>query len=131
VVVNAAGEVLGFNSKLLIGASTLSVEEVTAHIKDLKGLAIASHIDREGFSLMGQLGFIPPHLPLDALEVSPRTTIAEAKTRFQPVLPVTCSSDAHTVEDIGTGATTFYIEEGTTREIKKAFQGEDGRRIIH
>jgi predicted metal-dependent phosphoesterase TrpH len=131
VVVNAEGEVLGFNSKLLIGATTLTIEEVTAHIKELDGLAIAAHIDREGFSLLGQLGFIPPHLPLDALEVSPRTTMAEAKARFQPVLPMTCSSDAHTVEDIGKGSTTFYIEEGTTHELKKAFRGEEGRRIIH
>lgn len=131
VVVNADGEVLGFNSKLLIGASTLSIEEVTAHIKELDGLAIAAHIDREGFSLLGQLGFIPPHLPLDALEVSPRTSIAEAKARFQPELPLTCSSDAHTVEDIGKGSTNFYIEEGTTRELKKAFRGEEGRRVIH
>jgi hypothetical protein len=58
VVVNEKGEVLRFNQKLLIGASTLTVEEVVQAIHSLNGLAIASHIDREGFSITGQLGFI-------------------------------------------------------------------------
>jgi len=131
VVVNAGGEVLHFNPKLLIGASTLSIEEVVTHIKALDGLAIASHIDREGFSLIGQLGFVPDHLEIDALEISPRTTLEEARERFQPRLPLTCASDAHYLDDIGTGYTTFYIEDRTTREIKKALRGEDGRRISH
>jgi len=131
VVVNAEGEVLGFNSKLLIGASTLSIEEVTAHIKALDGLAVAAHIDRQGFSLLGQLGFIPPELPLDALEISPRTTFAKAQAEYNPRLPLTCSSDAHTVPDIGTGYTTFLLKDRSTGEIKKALRGEEGRRIIH
>lgn len=131
VVVNAEGEVLHFNQKLLIGASTLTIEEVTEHIKSRNGLAIASHIDREGFSLLGQLGFIPDHLSLDALEISPRITFSEAKKKFQPQLPLTCASDAHYLEDIGAGYTTFYIAEGTAREIRKAFQNQEGRRILH
>jgi len=131
VVVNAGGEVLHFNPKLLIGASTLSIEEVVTHIKALDGLAIASHIDREGFSLIGQLGFVPDHLEIDALEISPRTTLEDAEERFQPRLPLTCASDAHYLDDIGTGYTTFYIEDRTTREIRKALRGEDGRKISH
>jgi PHP family Zn ribbon phosphoesterase len=131
VVVNAEGEVLAFNPRLLIGATTFTVEEVVKHIKSLNGLAIASHIDREGFSLVGQLGFIPEDLDLDALEISPRITREEAESRFRPRLPLTCSSDAHYPRDIGAGYTTFFIKEGTTLEIKKAFLEEDGRRILH
>lgn len=131
VVVNAEGEVLSFNNKLLIGASTLTVEEVVENIHTLEGLAIASHIDREGFSLLGQLGFIPDHLDLDALEISHHTTYAEARQRYNPRLPLTCASDAHYVSDIGKGFTTFYIYDGTVKEIKKALLEEDGRRIIH
>ncbi len=131
VVVNAEGEVLHFNPRLLIGASSLSIEEVTDHIKALDGLAIASHIDREGFSLLGQLGFVPEHLALDALEISPRISFEEAEQRFHPELPLTCASDAHYLDDIGTGYTTFFIEDRTTREIRRALRNEDGRRISH
>lgn len=131
VVVNAEGEVLSFNNKLLIGASTLPVEDVVKAIHALNGLAIASHIDREGFSLIGQLGFIPEGLDLDALEISPAISYEEAMLRFNPPYPLTCASDAHFVEDIGKGYTSFYIAEGTIGEIKKALMNADGRKIIH
>jgi PHP family Zn ribbon phosphoesterase len=131
VVVNAEGDVLSFNNKLLIGASTLPVEEVVKVIHELNGLAIASHIDREGFSLIGQLGFIPEGLNLDALEISPATSFEEAKQRFGSSYPLTCASDAHFIRDIGKGYTSFYIEEGTIEEIRKALMNADGRKIIH
>ena len=131
VVVNEKGEVLRFNNKLLIGASTLSVEEVVQAIHSLEGLAIASHIDREGFSLISQLGFIPNDLDLDALEISPHISQQEAIDRFQPALPLTCSSDAHFLEEIGRCCTSFYIEKATTQEIKMAFLNKKGRKILN
>ena len=42
------GSVVGRNTHLLIGATTLSLERVVEAIRDLGGVAIASHIDREG-----------------------------------------------------------------------------------
>ena len=131
VVVNEMGEVLRFNKRLLIGASTLTIEEVVEAIHALNGLAIASHIDREGFSLIGQLGFIPEHLALDALEISPKISYEEALAKFDPPFPLICSSDAHFLEDIGSGFTSFYMEKATTDEIRRALLHEDGRRIIH
>jgi len=59
VIVNIRGEVLGFNKKLLIGASNLTVDEAVRTIHSLNGLAIAAHIDRDSFSLISQLGFVP------------------------------------------------------------------------
>jgi PHP family Zn ribbon phosphoesterase len=131
VVVNAEGEVLRFNNKLLIGASTLSVNEVVQTIHSLEGLAIAAHVDREGFSITGQLGFIPTDLGLDALEISSHTPYEKAKDRFDPVFPLTTSSDAHYIEDIGKVSTVFYIENSTTEEIKKALMNLDGRKILN
>lgn len=131
VVVNEKGEVLRFNPKLLIGASTLSVEEVTETIHSLQGLTIAAHIDREGFSLVGQLGFIPDHLPLDALEFSPLLSYAQVLEQFPTPHPLICSSDAHYLEDIGKGFTSFYLQEVNIEEIKMAFLQKNGRRVIH
>lgn len=131
VIVNHRGDVLGFNKRLLIGASTLTLEEVVATIHSLNGLAVASHIDREGFSLIGQLGFIPDHLELDALEISPRMSFSEAQAKFAPHLPIISSSDAHFLNEIGIGTTTFLLQAGTLDEIKMAFLNARGRKIIH
>jgi PHP family Zn ribbon phosphoesterase len=93
-------------------------------------VTIASHIDRESVSIIGQLGFIPENLELDALEISPNITFREAIKKFKMNYPITCSSDAHYPDDIGKGFTSFLIKEGTVTEIKKALKNEDGRKLI-
>jgi len=131
VIVNDKEEVLGFNDKLLIGATTIPLDEVIGLIHAFEGLAIASHINREAFSIIGQLGFIPENLGLDALEISPSITIEEAKQKFPYNYPITCSSDAHYPDDIGKSYTSFLLQDGTVTEIKKALKNEDGRKLIH
>ena len=131
VIVNEKEEVLGFNDKLLIGATTISLDEVLRLIHAFEGLAIASHINREAFSIIGQLGFIPDNLELDALEISSSITIEEAKKKYSYNYPITCSSDAHYPDDIGKSFTSFLLHDGTVTEIKKALKNEDGRKLIH
>ncbi len=131
VMVNEEEEVLGFNEKLLIGATTIPLNEVLRMIHSLGGVSIASHIDREAFSIIGQLGFIPDDLELDALEISPRISFADAARSYAGRYPITCSSDAHYPEDIGSGFTSFWLESGSLGEIKKALRNEDGRKLIH
>lgn len=124
-VVDEFDNVVGSTTKLLIGATSFSLEETVNAIHETGGLAIAAHIDRERFGLIGQLGFIPEGLPLDALEVSPRSSIASWGD-----FPVVTSSDAHFLNEIGKSSTCFLLEEATLEEIAKALREEDGRRII-
>lgn len=132
VVVNEKDEVVRLNKKLLIGATTLSLEEVVDLIHSFNGLAIASHVDREAYSIIGQLGFIPQGLPLDALELSPKMSVGEARERFPQLgdYPLITSSDAHTLSDIGKSSTTFLLEEVSVSEMKMALAGREGRRVI-
>ena len=131
VMVNAQGEVLGFNKRLLIGAATLSVEKIVGAIHSFHGLAIAAHIDRERFGIIGQLGFIPPELALDALEVTSKMGIEEAHIRFSEYrkYPFLCSSDAHYLDDVGKGTTAFLMEEASFEELRMALKGEGNRKI--
>ena len=57
-IVNENGEVEGINDKLLIGATDLPLNDLLNYVHELNGLAVASHIDRESFSVLSQLGFI-------------------------------------------------------------------------
>jgi len=128
LVVNEEDEVIDFNKKLLIGATEIPLYEVVDLIHQLDGLAIASHIDREGFSIIGQLGFIPEDLSLDAVEIidaSQKDRIFLGKD-----FPMVVSSDAHFLEDIGKARTCFLMEKVTIEELKKSFKKEAGRRII-
>jgi predicted metal-dependent phosphoesterase TrpH len=125
LVVDENSNVVAQNSRLLIGATTLTLEQVIEAIHSFNGLAIASHVDRQRFSLIGQLGFIPKDLKLDALEVS-----APASLRQEYNYPVLISSDAHFLEDIGRNSTCFMIEETTLCEIGQALRNEMGRTVV-
>ena len=132
VLVNESEEVLGSNDRLLIGATELSVNRIVELIHTFNGLAIASHIDREGFGIIGQLGFIPEGIEFDALEISYRTSRAKAQDMFGPYshIPWITSSDAHSIEDIGRGSTWFVMEHSTFEEMKFALKGTEGRKVI-
>jgi PHP family Zn ribbon phosphoesterase len=128
VVVNEEDEVMGFNKKLLIGATEIPIHEVVNLVHQLNGLAIASHVDREGFGIIGQLGFIPEDLPLDAVEI----TDSSKKDRISlpKNFPVVASSDAHYLKDIGKTRTSYLIKEINIEELRKSFKKEAGRRVI-
>ena len=132
IVANEFDEVEGYNNKLLIGATTLNLAEIVKTIHTYGGLAIASHIDRESYSIIGQLGFIPEDLNIDALEISPRTTSAQINARIPNILkyPLITSSDAHFLEDIGKATTSFLLAQPSFDEIKMAFSHRDGRKIV-
>lgn len=125
VVVDEFDNVVDCTPKLLIGATSFSLEETVSAIHDCGGLAIAAHIDRERFGLVGQLGFIPEGLPLDGVELSPYAPF-DSWGDF----PVVRSSDAHSLNDIGKTSTCFRIEQVTLSEIAMAFRGEQGRMVV-
>lgn len=126
------GFVVGREMNLLIGATELSVEEVVEGIHEFGGLAIAAHVDRERFSLIGQLGFVPEGLEIDALEVSRLHSVSEAADEFpkNSAYPLIRSSDAHRLEQIGLAPTTFRAAAPTAVELGKALAAEDGREVM-
>jgi PHP family Zn ribbon phosphoesterase len=131
-IVNEHDEVEGLSERLLIGATTLPLQQIVGDIRRLGGLAIAAHIDRESFGILGQLGFIPEGLALDALEISRRTGLAEARRRW-PELAQSAfveSSDSHIITDIGKGITRAFVEEATTAELRMAFEKKNGRYLL-
>ena len=84
------------------------------------------------FGILGQLGFIPEGLPLDALEVTRRLGPAEARRRHPELARFAFiqSSDSHIITDIGAGVTRAMLKEPTLSEVKLAFEKREGRCIL-
>jgi len=131
VIANPFDEVEGINRRLLIGATRLGLGQVVEAIHTLNGVAIAAHIDREAFSIVGQLGFIPGDLELDALEISRRMSLKQGRTVFSGLerFPFITSSDAHDLEEIGVSPTAFRMGGPELDELKRALGRTGGRGI--
>ncbi len=132
VLVDADDYVTGFCPRCLFGATRFSVQAAVDLIHARGGLAIACHVDRDSFSIISQLGFIPPGLGLEAVEVSPRMTAAAARAELDAVgsLPIVRFSDAHRPEEIGAVATEFLVEAPSLAEIRRALAGAAGRKAV-
>jgi PHP family Zn ribbon phosphoesterase len=128
IIVNEKDEVVRFNKKLLVGASGLTVDDVVNLVHRKDGIAIASHVDRESFSITGQLGFIPDGILFDALEVMfPEQ--ARKNPYYERFMFVTFS-DAHYPWEIAQRFTTFLLKESSFVEIKKCLREMDRKRVL-
>ena len=128
---NEFDEVEGFNDRLLIGALDLGLEEIVQEIHRLGGLCIASHVDRPSYSLLSQLGFVPPGVELDGVEVSdPQWARTTGKKILEELgLPLVSSSDAHFLKDIGRRVSVFFMESTTVEELRLALLEKSDRSV--
>jgi PHP family Zn ribbon phosphoesterase len=131
-IVNENGEVEGINDKLLIGATEIPLNDLLNYVHEQNGLAVASHIDRESFGVLGQLGFIDESINFDALEITPLTDFQQARIKYKELnnYSFITSSDAHYLKDIGTALTKIMLDKPTLAELKMAFARQNGRHIL-
>lgn len=131
VIANEFDEVVGFEDKLLIGAVDLSVDRLVEEVHHQDGIAIASHIDRETYSVIGQLGFIPESVKFDALELSSNIAEDAALVRFADYrnYMFVRNSDAHYLDDIGKNTSRYLLGELSFDEFAWAFKSIDGRMV--
>jgi PHP family Zn ribbon phosphoesterase len=130
IVANADDEVEEFNPRLLIGATDLPVQMVVRRIHGLGGLAIACHVDRPSYSLVGQLGMIPPDLELDAVEISRRVGIERGRELLMGrELNLVTNSDAHALDDVGRAWSICEMQARSFAELALALRNADGRSV--
>jgi PHP family Zn ribbon phosphoesterase len=118
--------------KFLPSALYKTVEEIAEKVHALNGLFIPAHIDRPRYSIPSQLGFIPPDLDVDAVEISHNTTREHYLTKNKYLKQKTFiqSSDAHYPHQIGSAPCCFNIETLSFNEIKMALHQKDGRSVV-
>ena len=131
VIANEHDEVEGFCPYMLIGATTLSLRQTIDLVHLSGGKALAAHIDRQAFGVIGQLGFIPPRVRFDALEVSSRCPLHECRQRFPEYSHHTfvTGSDSHFLRDLGSVWTPMHLFEPTFDELCMALKSEGGRSV--
>lgn len=124
VFLDSENNILGVSEALLFGATTLSIDHIIELVHQNGGIVLASHAERETFSIISQLGYIPEGIALDGIEIVNRDNGNLYK------YPFLTSSDAHYLEDIGKRITEFRLLEPNVKELKMALKGENGRSVI-
>lgn len=88
----------GEMERMLIAPTTISFDELYDLTHKHNGAFIPAHIDRSSFSVISNLGFIPPHLKITTVEVSPNgleNGFLENNKDITQQMNVIFSSDAH------------------------------------
>lgn len=129
-VVDATGAYQCSEERMLSTTTALSVEEVVDGVQALGGIVIAAHVDRPSFSLIANLGWVPPGLALAGLEITRDASVADIATRFPQTAGygLLAGGDAHRLDEM-TARTMFKVHGPQVAELALALSGTDGRRV--
>ncbi len=110
LILDASDRITGKVDKLLLSSTTLSVNDVFILVRGLGGICIPAHIDRTGYSIMTNLGFVPPSLKVKTIEISKKNRPKHMmeKYPFLKKYQYIVSSDAHYLQDIN--EREFFID---------------------
>jgi PHP family Zn ribbon phosphoesterase len=130
VVLDVDGEPVGTNDRLLATSVSLSVDQVVQRVRGLNGLCIPSHVDRPAYSLIANLGFIPPDLEIVGVEISHLVGPKEARAHFPQLehYSLVADGDAHRLKEMAR-RTTLKMDEPTVAELALALAGTGGRGV--
>ncbi|HPG33215.1 MAG TPA: PHP domain-containing protein [Lentimicrobium sp.] len=132
VVVNESEDIIFEEERLLISAISRNINQVEEEVHRLKGIFIPAHVNKTKYSLVSQLGFIPPDLKFDALELSKHMETGTFLKSFPYLKNATIlhNSDAHQPEYIGTIYTELLMESTDFKEFRLALKNSEGRMVI-
>ncbi|MFP4016835.1 MAG: PHP domain-containing protein [Halanaerobiales bacterium] len=96
-------EYIAKEKRLLAAATDMSVNDIVVEVKNLGGVVIPSHIDRKYNSIISNLGFVPPELDFQVLEVSRNGDISKLYEQYSFLKSYSLihNSDSHYLESIG------------------------------
>ena len=106
--------ITGYEEKLLISPSSLSINDLFDIVKSAGGLFIPAHVDRHSYSVLTNLGFIPDDLDIKNIEISRATLDVEAYLASRPELgkyKIFRNSDAHYLQDIAMAEAFLDVED--------------------
>ncbi len=117
LIMNENDEVVGEEEMLLVNAVDLDIYEVGKEIKERGGVFVPAHIDRSSYSVLSNLGFLPPDLEFDGLEITEKNFSSMAS--LYAGYPLFSSSDAHYLEDIAEKGRFIDISDKMTKNTIK------------
>jgi len=117
LIINEKDTVTGKAEKLLAQAAPYTVKLLQQEAKRCGGLMIPAHINRQAYSILETLGFIPEDLELTTVEIRRNMPLPEVYRRWYNTIS---SSDAHMLFQILEREEFIEAEERTAKGILNA-----------
>jgi PHP family Zn ribbon phosphoesterase len=117
-------KVLGVEENLLINATDIPFEDVFKLVESYGGVAFPAHVEKSSYSLLSNLGFVPPESNFTVAEfknLSKAEEVLEKHPYFKECKLIT-NSDAHYLEQINTNVNFLQIEELSAHAIIDALR---------
>ena len=119
LIVNEFEEVIGENDRLLLTATSLSVYDVVKYVASFKGATYPAHIDRNSYSIISNLGWIPEDLSINTIEISKNADFDKYMSEYCS-LNIIISSDAHYLPDISEREYSIELSEKSIAKVIEA-----------
>ena len=131
LIVDENDEIVGEEPYHLLNATDVDIDGIYDEVHRIGGLFVPAHINKGTTSLMSQLGFVPPDLKADGLEINFRITKDEILKKFAYLkrFNFITDSDAHFIDNVGDVYNLIYMEHRSFAEFAMALRGEEGRWI--
>ena len=113
LIMNEKDEVTGTEPHFLSNATSVSIEEAPALVRQYRGVCYPAHIDREANGVIATLGVFPETLDCSCAEVRDADKLPELLEKY-PVLKekqIVVSSDAHYLWDIRDKSAYFELDD--------------------
>jgi len=131
LIVDENEEIVGEEEYHLLNAIDVDIDGIYDKVHSIGGLFIPAHVNKGTTSLTSQLGFIPPDLRADGLEINKFITRDEIVKKFAYLkrFNFITDSDAHFINNVGDVYNVIYMEHRSFDEFAMAIRGEEGRYI--
>jgi PHP family Zn ribbon phosphoesterase len=131
VLVDADDNITGYETKALINSSRWTFEELMLKAECFNAFAFPAHVDAESYSIIGQLGFLPQMEEMVALGITAGCDVNALQQKFPYIGDyfLLRNSDAHYLNEIGSGFTEFFLNEPSLDEIVLACTAPENRKI--
>lgn len=123
--------IVGYHEYLLLNSLKLSLDNTVKAIREHGGIPIPAHINREAYSILASLGFIPPNLGFQTVEITKKCDYNQLESQH-PYLKTygrIINSDAHQLGNILERESYIEVEKKTVDDIITAL--DNGHNLIN
>lgn len=126
LILDAQDEPVGTVEKLLVNATSIEISQLPELVKQYEGICYPAHIDRSSYSVLSNLGFLPPECGFTTLEVAkPEAFFAnEANQGYRESYQILTSSDAHYLEQISEREHCIHLESLDFEGLRQRLEGK-------